>query len=96
MAYVLFVYYDVGLYDPVKSLFVGENHEGAVPLHLKIAAGLSTGALAIAIASPTDFVKVRLQAQGGPGVPIKYTSGALATYSQIIKEEVRRVCVYDE
>jgi hypothetical protein len=30
-----------------------------VPLHLKIAAGLATGAIAITVASPTDLVKVR-------------------------------------
>lgn len=33
------------------------------PLHLKILAGLATGTIGIAIASPTDLVKVRLQAE---------------------------------
>ena len=35
-----------------------------VPLHLKIAAGLTTGAIGIMIANPTDLVKVRMQAEG--------------------------------
>jgi solute carrier family 25 uncoupling protein 8/9 len=38
---------------------VGKDHKGDVPLVGKIAAGLATGAMAIAVASPTDLVKVR-------------------------------------
>ena len=41
----------------MKSLIVGKDHVGDIPLHLKIASGLATGALAIAVASPTDLVK---------------------------------------
>jgi hypothetical protein len=37
---------------------VGKDHVGDVPLHLKIASGLATGAIAITVASPTDLVKV--------------------------------------
>jgi hypothetical protein len=43
----------------VKQAFVGKDHVGDVPLHLKIASGLTTGAIAITVASPTDLVKVR-------------------------------------
>jgi hypothetical protein len=45
------------------------------------------GALAIAVASPTDLVKVRLQAEGKlpPGVPRRY-SGAMNAYSTIAKQ----------
>jgi solute carrier family 25 uncoupling protein 8/9 len=43
----------------VKQAFVGKDHKGDVPLHLKIASGLTTGAIAITVASPTDLVKVR-------------------------------------
>lgn len=78
----------IGLYDPVKSLYVGKDFKGDAPLHLKIAAGLTTGALAITIASPTDLVKVRMQAQGKspPGAPKKYPS-AFASYGIIAREE---------
>jgi len=50
---------------------------------------LATGAVAIAVANPTDLVKVRLQAEGklAPGVPRRY-SGSLNAYSTI----VRQVC----
>ncbi|KAG6543464.1 hypothetical protein Mapa_015134 [Marchantia paleacea] len=78
----------IGLYEPVKNLYVGKDHVGDVPLIKKIAAGLTTGALAITVASPTDLVKVRLQAEGKlpPGVPRRY-SGALNAYSTIVKQE---------
>lgn len=39
-------------------MIVGKDHVGDVPLHLKIASGLATGAMGITIASPTDLVKV--------------------------------------
>jgi solute carrier family 25 uncoupling protein 8/9 len=59
-----------------------------VPLHLKIAAGMTTGALGISIASPTDLVKVRMQAEGKlpAGVPKRYPS-AFAAYGIIAKQE---------
>ncbi|KAI3830298.1 hypothetical protein L1987_04436 [Smallanthus sonchifolius] len=55
----------------IKNLYVGDNFIGDVPLTTKILAGLTTGALAIAVANPTDLVKVRLQAEGKlpAGVP---------------------------
>jgi hypothetical protein len=54
----------------VKQAFVGKDHKGDVPLHLKIASGLTTGAIAITVASPTDLVKVRTsqKAQSSYGV----------------------------
>ncbi|XP_020271954.1 mitochondrial uncoupling protein 1-like [Asparagus officinalis] len=54
----------IGLCEPVKSLYVGENFVGDIPLTKKILAGLTTGAIAITVANPTDLVKVRLQAEG--------------------------------
>ncbi|KAJ6797415.1 mitochondrial uncoupling protein 1-like [Iris pallida] len=78
----------IGLYDPVKSFYVGDNFVGEVPLSKKILAGLTTGALAIAVANPTDLVKVRLQAEGKlpAGAPRRY-SGALNAYSTIVRQE---------
>ncbi|KAM6550744.1 hypothetical protein CsatB_000552 [Cannabis sativa] len=78
----------VGLYDPVKTLYVGQDFVGDVPLTKKILAALTTGALAITVANPTDLVKVRLQSEGKlpPGVPRRY-SGALNAYSTIVRQE---------
>ncbi|XP_042944197.1 mitochondrial uncoupling protein 1 isoform X1 [Carya illinoinensis] len=78
----------IGLYEPVKNLYVGNDFVGDVPLSKKILAGLTTGALAITVANPTDLVKVRLQAEGKlpPGVPRRCT-GALNAYSTIVRQE---------
>ncbi|CAK8541834.1 unnamed protein product [Lathyrus sativus] len=78
----------IGLYEPVKNLYVGKDHVGDTPLVKKILAALTTGAVAIAVANPTDLVKVRLQAEGKlpPGVPRRYT-GSLNAYSTIVKQE---------
>jgi len=48
---------------------------------------LSSGAMAIAVANPTDLVKVRLQSEGKlpPGVPRRYT-GSLNAYSTIVRQ----------
>lgn len=50
--------------------------------------GLATGALAICVASPTDLVKVRMQAEGKlpPGTPRRYPS-ALGAYAAIVRTE---------
>ena len=42
----------------VRNFYVGKDFKGDPPLSMKIAAGLTTGALAISVASPTDLVKV--------------------------------------
>ncbi|CAN6471457.1 unnamed protein product [Victoria cruziana] len=78
----------IGLYEPVKSFYVGKDFVGDVPLSKKILAALTTGALAITVANPTDLVKVRLQAEGKlpPGVPRRY-SGAMNAYATIIRQE---------
>lgn len=78
----------IGLYEPVKQAFVGKDHVGDVPLHLKIASGLTTGAIAITVASPTDLVKVRMQSEGkkAPGEPKKYAN-AFKAYGIIAREE---------
>lgn len=78
----------IGLYEPVKNLYVGKDFVGDVPLYMKILAALTTGALAITVASPTDLVKVRLQSEGKlpPGVPRRY-SGAMNAYATIVRQE---------
>jgi hypothetical protein len=49
----------IGLYEPIRNMMVGKDHVGDVGLGIKIAAGLTTGAIGISVASPTDLVKVR-------------------------------------
>ena len=85
---VLFGGLRIGMYEPVKKFYVGEDHVGDVPLHMKLAAGLTTGGLGIMVASPTDLVKVRMQAEGKlpAGTPKKYPS-AMSAYGIIVKQE---------
>ncbi|KDP46564.1 hypothetical protein JCGZ_08536 [Jatropha curcas] len=78
----------IGLYEPVKTFLVGTDFIGDIPLYQKILAALITGAVAIAVANPTDLVKVRLQAEGKlpTGVPRRY-AGALDAYLTIARQE---------
>ena len=61
----------MGIYEPIKSFFNGlavrhTGHAAAAPppLWSKVAAGMSAGALSSALCTPTDVVKVRMQADG--------------------------------
>ncbi|KAK9822131.1 hypothetical protein WJX74_009601 [Apatococcus lobatus] len=85
---VLFGGLRIGLYEPVKRFYMGKRPADQAPLHLKIAAGMTTGALAICIASPTDLVKVRMQTEGKlpPGVPRRYPN-AFSAYAIIARQE---------
>lgn len=59
----------IGLYEPVRNLITGPDAQPN--LLQRIAAGLTTGAVGITVANPTDVVKIRLQAEGRrpQGVP---------------------------
>lgn len=74
----------VGLYEPVKALFV---FVGDATLLNKILAALTTGVIAIAVANPTDLVKVRLQADGKSTAVKRHYSGALNAYATIVRQE---------
>ncbi|XP_021891753.1 mitochondrial uncoupling protein 2 [Carica papaya] len=78
----------IGLYEPVKAFLVGGDLVRDIPLYQKILAALLTGAIAIAVANPTDLVKVRLQAEGKlpAGLPRRY-AGALDAYLTIVRQE---------
>ncbi|KAB0791690.1 hypothetical protein PPYR_03490 [Photinus pyralis] len=75
----------IGFYDNFKQfytrLFSGENATG-LNVGARIAAGLTTGGLAVCMAQPTDVVKVRMQA----AKKVRYTS-TLQAYRQIGKNE---------
>jgi solute carrier family 25 uncoupling protein 8/9 len=51
----------IGLYEPVKQLYVGKDHQGPISIFTRILAALTTGAFGIMIANPTDVVKIRFQ-----------------------------------
>merc|ERR1719370_2491547 len=56
----------IGAYEPVKRVYVDNSGQtsGLGLMGCRIAAGITTGTLAILVAQPTDVVKVRMQAAG--------------------------------
>jgi solute carrier family 25 (mitochondrial uncoupling protein), member 8/9 len=59
---IVFAGLRIGLYVPIRDLITGPMKEGQNPtLFQKVLAGLSTGAIAITVANPTDLVKIKLQ-----------------------------------
>ena len=55
----------IGMYVPIRNMICGPLKEGQNPTLLqKILAGMTTGAIGITVANPTDVVKIRMQAQG--------------------------------
>lgn len=83
----------LGLYDGVKSRYAGiidgNNRSGSKNISVRIAAGITTGALAVLLAQPTDVVKVRLQAGTNGRSSVRYSS-TLQAYKNIATEEGTR------
>jgi len=59
----------IGAYEPVKQKYMDMSgaQGGFQMMGVRIAAGITTGTLAILAAQPTDVVKVRMQASGKSG-----------------------------
>lgn len=77
----------IGLYVPVRNFYCDENEQKAPPLYKKILAGLTTGAIGISVANPTDLVKIRLQAEGRKSLAERRYTGVMDAYSKIIKAD---------
>lgn len=74
----------IGLYDSVKQFYTkGSEHAG---IGSRLLAGSTTGALAVAVAQPTDVVKVRFQAQARVVGGQRYQS-TVDAYKTIAREE---------
>lgn len=56
---------------------------------VRVAAGITTGALAVLVAQPTDVVKIRLQA-GNNGRPSMRYSSTMQAYKDIARMEGAR------
>ena len=88
---ILFGGIRMGAYDIIKanvSSALGER-EGSSSLAVKLLSGVLSGSLAAAIASPTDLVKVRMQAQSGVAATPGHTPYAnwLDCYRRVLREE---------
>lgn len=74
----------IGLYDSVKQFYTKGSESAGIGSRLL--AGSTTGALAVAVAQPTDVVKVRFQAQARAGGGRRYQS-TVEAYKTIAREE---------
>ncbi|KAI3373114.1 hypothetical protein L3Q82_006444 [Scortum barcoo] len=75
----------IGLYDSVKQFYTkGSDHVG---IGSRLLAGCTTGAMAVALAQPTDVVKVRFQAQARSLGHARRYCGTIDAYKTIAKEE---------
>lgn len=77
----------IGLYDTMKQFYTrGSDTAG---LGIRLLAGCTTGAMAVAFAQPTDVVKVRFQAQ--VRLPedgsVKRYNGTIDAYKTIARDE---------
>ncbi|ESP05617.1 hypothetical protein LOTGIDRAFT_152473 [Lottia gigantea] len=84
----------MGAYEPIKVLF-GATDPAHTPLWKKICAGAIAGAIGSSICTPTDLVKVRLQAQRvpKPGESLRYPSMRAAFKEIFQKEGIRGLYV---
>jgi len=75
----------IGAYEPVKKVYVENSGQssGLGLMGCRIAAGVTTGTLAILVAQPTDVVKVRMQAAGNK----KVYNGVWDAYKTIGRNE---------
>jgi len=80
----------IGMYPTIRDFYIDHlgDEKRTATLGLRVLAGLTSGGLAISIASPTDLLKVRMQADGRrpPGVPPRYT-GLFNAFATIYRQE---------
>ncbi|KAL4503410.1 hypothetical protein ABPG72_001016 [Tetrahymena utriculariae] len=77
----------IGLYVPVRNFFCREDELERPPLYKKILAGLTTGAIGITVANPTDLVKIRLQAEGKKPITERRYNGVWDAYTKIVRTD---------
>ncbi|KAM6933164.1 dicarboxylate carrier UCP2-like [Xenentodon cancila] len=77
----------IGLYDTMKQLYAGGSENAG--LGTRLLAGCTTGSMAVALAQPTDVVKVRFQAQVRlpEGGSVKRYSSTTDAYRTIARDE---------
>ena len=84
----LFAGIRIGIYPSVRDFYMGSNIGKEPSFGTRVIAAMTTGAIGITVACPTDVVKIRLQAEGRkpPGEPMRY-SGSIDAYRKIVAQE---------
>ncbi|KAL2095379.1 hypothetical protein ACEWY4_010098 [Coilia grayii] len=75
----------IGLYDSMKQFYTRGSENASIVVRLM--AGCTTGAMAVAFAQPTDVVKVRFQAQVRLTDGGKRYNGTMDAYRTIARDE---------
>lgn len=76
--------------SPSSCAFISTgNSKSGMNIGVRISAGITTGALAVMIAQPTDVVKIRMQAGNNGRSSVKYSS-TLQAYKSIANREGAR------
>ena len=76
---------DKHCYSCIGCLTTGEEEPSYCPVCIRVFAGVTTGALSVSLAQPTDVVKVRMQAQFGANKG-RY-SGTMDAYRKVYSTE---------
>jgi solute carrier family 25 uncoupling protein 8/9 len=72
-----------------SAFSTGNNNSSSMNIGVRIAAGVTTGTLAVMVAQPTDVVKIRLQAGNNGRSSVRYNSTLQAYRSIFSMEGVR-------
>lgn len=79
----------LGLYDEFKNMYLKvlgyDEKKKKMPISIRLLAGITTGALSVMLAQPTDVVKIRMQGQGLTSTRIYKNS--FQAYRSIATEE---------
>eukprot|EP00946_MAST-07B_sp_MAST-7B-sp1_P002569 g2569.t1 len=87
-------FFRIGMFEPVLRLYHPQLDDGVpAPLHLKIAAGITTGSTAALVSNPLDLMKTRMQAQASGKNHTVNPSVAFA-YSRKMETKPRPVPVW--
>ncbi|KAL4231568.1 oxidative phosphorylation uncoupler [Mactra antiquata] len=76
----------IGLYDDAKATYqklIGQDVCSSPHVLVRLLSGLTTGAVCVVVAQPTDIVKIKMQAAGAQPGPSPYSGGLLKAYSNI-------------
>jgi len=75
----------MGIYEPVRDLIAGKDVKiEDIPFWKRAAAGGTAGAIGIAIANPTELIKVRMQADR---TRTRYPNGIIDAFRQTARQE---------
>ena len=74
----------MGIFEPIRDMVGGGVPVHEIPFWKRIVAGGTAGAIGIAIANPTELIKVRMQ---GDKTRTRYPNGVVDAFAKTVKTE---------